>query len=357
MELNKILIGTMRLPERKSAVTILRRAIDSGFNYIDTSPLYRFKSGTECSECWINEAINYRDFRERVFVSTKSAVSDGGLSLGNFEPQKGFGVRTKEQFKLVYQQSLKRLGIDSLDFYHLWICHTMEQFNEFKKPDGWLHGYREIINRPPPLGLTTHGDSETVIKMLESGLFSTVTIPLNIINTSRMKIVEYCRKTGIKVLAMNPLAGGLLAQNEKLKELALMFLMALDNVHLLIGFTREEEVDYAKWILDQKSSYKMSPKEILKKAKSLIQINDSLCTGCGYCQPCSQFIDIGASLSYYNLYKYLKVKEAKRFFLELQWNPRYKLDNCSFCGSCESRCPNHLPVRKIIKDAQTILYK
>ncbi len=37
--------------------------------------------------------------------------------------------------------------------------------------------------------------------------------------------------------------------------------------------------------------------------------------------------------------------------------PRFDQDKCTYCGLCESRCPNGLPVVDIIKRAQQTMYR
>lgn len=359
MELNKIIIGTMRLKDCESAIELIRKAIDAGFNYIDTAPLYRLSGDHENSETWVGKALNYKDYRDRVMVSTKSATSNGGLELGEFEQSKGFGVRSKEQFKLVFEQSLKRLNLDSIDFYHLWICHNKVLFNEAFKEGGWYEGFlrEKEAGRVKHLGITTHGDADTIISFLETGLFETVTMPLNVLNRTRQKAVEYCRTKNIKVFAMNPLGGGFLAADERVKELAFKYLLSLGNVNILLGLTSVDEVDYAVRMQREYEADPLPTDIIINKVKEIIPNEEPRCTGCGYCQPCPNFIDIGAALSYYNLYKYLDLEKAKEAFKGLQWNPRFRLDQCVSCGTCEKRCPNRLPVRNIIKDAVEIMYK
>ena len=171
MELSKIVIGAMRFKNRKSAVKVIRKAIDVGFNYIDTSPLYCFKNEKENSESWIGEAVNYKDYRQRVMVSTKCTPGNGGLGLGDFTPEKGFGIRSVEQFNITFKQSLNRLNLPEIDYYHLWTCHTDEQFQEAFKPGGWYDGVKIQQGKFKHLGLTTHADSETVIKFLKTGYF------------------------------------------------------------------------------------------------------------------------------------------------------------------------------------------
>jgi len=356
MQLSKIITGAMRLKDRKSGVATLRAAIDAGFNYIDTSPCYCFKDENENSESWVGDAVSDPDYRARVMVSTKCAPGDGGFGLGEFRPRNGFGVRGVEQFRQVFDQSLRRLGLDQLDFYHLWTTHTDEQFNAAMQPGSWYDGLQSKKDQWNHVGITTHAEPNTVIRFLESGRFETVTIPLNVINTMRLPVVDYCREHGIEVIAMNPLAGGFLAARDDMKELALRYLMLLDGVHPLIGFSSPEEVAYAKWIEDTMPSWELGADEILKKVSGMMTSDEPRCTACGYCSPCPESITVGAALSYYNAYKYLGMKEAKEAFNCKQWEAGLRLDNCVECGECETRCPNNLPVREIIRDARKLLY-
>jgi uncharacterized protein len=359
MKLSKIIIGAMRFRDRKSAVEIIHNAINSGFNYIDTSPCYCYKSETENSEVWVGEALADPSYRDRVMLSAKCAPGDGGRGLGPFLPDKGFGVRTKEHLAQVFGQSQKRLGVQRLDYYHLWTTHTMEQFTAAMLPGGWYDGVMEQKKKGAfkHLGITTHADPDTIIEFLKSGKFETVTMPLNVVDLTRLKVVDYCTEHGIPVIAMNPLAGGFLAANARLKELSFRYLMSLPNVHLLIGFSTAPEVTYAKWIADTSAQYKKSTAEILLLVDKLIDSREPRCTGCGYCQPCPQGINVGACLSYYNIFKYMKVPHAKKAFQEKQWEEGLRLDRCTQCGTCSARCPNHLPLDQIIKNAKEVLYK
>ena len=357
MELSKILIGAMRFRDRKSAVEIIRYAIDCGFNYIDTSPCYCYKSESENSEAWVGEAVNHPGYRDRVMVSTKCSAGDGGLGLGQFNPKAGFGVRSREQLRQVFNQSLRRLHLPSIDYYHLWTTHTHEQFDAAMKQGSWYDGVMEQKHLWKRLGITTHGDAQTIISFLETGKFSTVTLPFNIINTTRSAVVDYCEKMSMPVMVMNPLAGGFLAAHARLKELALRFLLTFPNVHILIGFSTVDEVKYAKKMLDTAHTYHRTRRQITAEADTLINANEPRCTACGYCAPCPNAINLGACLSYYNIYRYMTIAQAKKSFLENQWNDTLRLDRCVSCGLCEQRCPNQLPLKRIIKEAKDLLYK
>ncbi len=356
MEMSKIVIGAMRLKDRDSGVATIRVGIDAGFNYIDTSPCYCRASEEENSEAWVGQAVSDPNYRERVMVSTKCTPGNGGMELGDFMPEGGFGARSVDQLNQVFDQSLRRLNMDRVDYYHLWTTHTDEQFAEATKPGGWLDGVKARSDQWDHLGVTTHTDTGTIIRFLESGLFETVTMPLNVINTARMGVVEYCRDNGIKVIAMNPLAGGFLTMRDDIKELALRFLMRLENVHILIGFTSPEEVAYAKWIEDTMGDYSLWADDILAKIDTMMDTTEPRCTSCGYCHPCPQDIVLGSALSYFNAYKYLGMAEAKDAFLSKQWEDDLQLSKCTGCGECERRCPNALPVLKIIAEAKAAFY-
>lgn len=356
MEHSRIVIGGMRFTDERSAADVIRKAVDCGFNYIDSSPLYcRKGDAPEGSEEWTGKALRDPAYRNRIMVSTKCSPGDGGLGLGEFRPELGFGVRSKEQLLQVFDQSLRRMQLDRFDWYHLWTTHTMEQIHEAMKPGGWMDGVMACRGKWSHLGLTSHADSGLLIEFLKLYPFESLTIPLNVINTTRLKAVKHCNSIGIPVIAMNPFAGGLLASHEKLKELSLRYLMRLD-VHPLIGFSRIEEVEYAKWIEDTMEEYPLDAEGILREVDSLIDTSEQRCTACGYCTPCPRDINVGAALSYYNLYKYVKMDSAREAFQQKQWDSGLNLSNCAQCGICESRCPNKLPVMSIIRDARNLMY-
>jgi hypothetical protein len=359
IELNSIVVGAMRFKDRSSAAATIHRAIDNGFNYIDTSPCYCKQSEEENSESWVGAAVRQGDYLDRVQVSTKCSPGNGGLQVGEeFNPSGGFGVRSAEQLRQVFAQSQRRTGLPRFDAYQLWTVHTEEQFAEAMKPGGWYDGACQLRDEGlfRHLGVTTHADTDTVVRFLETGKFEMVTIPLNIVNTTRLGVVEYCVRQGIEVIAMNPLAGGFLAANEELKELALRYLLRLPRTHVLIGFSSPEEVDYAKWILDTMPQCTMTAGDMLRRVDELIDTEDPRCTACGYCRPCPQGINVGASLSYYNLYKYMGITQAKDAFLGKQWEDGLRLDRCTGCLQCQTRCPNNLPLGEILPDAKSVMY-
>ena len=81
---------------KEESVALIRLALDSGINIIDTAELYR-------TESIVGEAIKGYD-RESVIISTKKAL---------------FGSLSPKSVERSFAKSLKSLGTDYIDIYHL----------------------------------------------------------------------------------------------------------------------------------------------------------------------------------------------------------------------------------------------
>ena len=81
------------------------------------------------------------------------------------------------------------------------------------------------------------------------------------------------------------------------------------------------------------------------------------CTGCRYCMPCPQGVDIPGNFHYYNL-MYIDKKMAAR--VEFARNVGLLKDpgfasQCVECGKCELHCPQHIQIRDLLKKADKAL--
>jgi len=78
------------------------------------------------------------------------------------------------------------------------------------------------------------------------------------------------------------------------------------------------------------------------------------CTGCGYCMPCPKNVDIPGTFSAYNRRSTEgKIHGLIEYFMctALRKNPACA-SQCIGCGKCEKHCPQALPIRQLLKDAQ-----
>jgi uncharacterized protein len=78
------------------------------------------------------------------------------------------------------------------------------------------------------------------------------------------------------------------------------------------------------------------------------------CTGCSYCMPCPAGVDIPGCFSLYNdhhLFSFNRMAKFQYFGRHggLMGGVSYA-GLCRACGKCEKACPQHLPIRDLLRD-------
>ena len=71
------------------------------------------------------------------------------------------------------------------------------------------------------------------------------------------------------------------------------------------------------------------------------------CTGCGYCMPCPEGVDIARTFTALNNgVMYEDLGSARRGYTRLMEDERQTVlaTHCVQCGICEPRCPQSLPI-------------
>lgn len=98
--------------------------------------------------------------------------------------------------------------------------------------------------------------------------------------------------------------------------------------------------------------------QVIEKAKE--EINRSMkvpCTGCRYCVPCPQGVDIPGCFRCYNVYYSDGWFNGLREYL-MCTTFRFSKSNaskCIGCGKCEKVCPQAIPIRKELKNVQSVM--
>lgn len=342
--------GGMRFDTKRSNeknAELVRYAVDKGINYLDTAPNYCDDTSEDIFGIAIKQMADKRD---QFYVSTKGM------------PEK---YDTAEKAIDAVDTSLKRLNTDTIDFYHVWCIRRWSEYELAMKPGGQYEGLLKCKEQGKikHIVVSTHLRGPEVEKMISKKEFEGVLLGVNILNfLYRWEGVQAAHKLGLGVVAMNPLAGGVIPQNENAlsflagenetpTEAALRFCISCPQITVTLnGFTTREHIDTACKAADNATPF---TEEDIQRVRSHITNNmDKLCTGCGYCMGrCPVNIPISNFMQYYNE-KLLQHKTDDEMIKELDFNQNWSLladrhadaGDCTQCGRCEMACTQHLDI-------------
>ncbi len=340
--------GCMRLGEDQDLNTeLIGRAIDLGVNYFETTRGY-------CQgKCQHRVAPGLKGRTKGLIVSGKQAVRPDS---------------TAYSFRKEAEKQLDILGLTHFKFFQVgWF--SWKNFTHFLKRNGVLEEIRRMQDEGliQHVGFTGHDASENFTRIIETGLFDTLTIPYNLINREYESTMRRAGELGVGVVAMCPVAGGLLShESSALKEsldmdlptteMALRFVLSNPNISTACsGMNTLEQLEQN--VRSVKAFDPETERLHERYCEGLDQLRGKLghrvCTSCGYCMPCPQGVSIPR---YMQLYHYLKAFDLKDGVRDaLGKIPEAKsMAHCNDCGACEEKCPNDLPIREMTKTVTDI---
>ncbi|ADQ41912.1 aldo/keto reductase [Caldicellulosiruptor acetigenus I77R1B] len=356
--------GAMRLPQKEingkmvfdedESIKIIHRAVELGVNYIDTAPYYCDSQ----SEIIVGKAL--KGIKNKVYISTKNPIEDD----------------SGDNFLKRLENSLKKLDVDKIDFYHMWGINY-EAFREKIIKKG---GPLDAAKRAKEEGLighisfSFHDKPENMIKIIDEGeVFETVLCQYNLLDRSNEKAIEYAAEKGLGVVVMGPVGGGRLGAPSPViqnllpgkvvssAEIALRFVLANPNVSCaLSGMSTIEMVEQNAKVASNPNPLSSEELELIKKAmEENKKLADLYCTGCNYCMPCPQGVNIPLNFQIMNYHRVYGLTDfAKAEYARIgtvQWLPGKKAEECIECGICEEKCPQKIQIRKQLKEtAQTL---
>ena len=349
LEVSAVSMGCMRLGEDQTLNTaVVSRSVDRGVNYFETTRGY---CGGQCQ---------HRVAPGLVGQSTDVIVSGKG-SLG---PD-----TTEFAFRREMETQLDVLGISHFKFYQVgWF--SWGKMPHLLKRGGALDALRRARDEGlvHHVGFTGHDSPENFIKCIETGLFDTLTIPYNLFQREYEPTIARAGELGVGVVAMGPVAGGLLGDGcEALeKELSLDVPMVeaalgfvLSNPHVSTacsGMSTVEMVEENAAIgrrFDAGGGMDYAP--IIARLDQLReQLDGGACTACGYCQPCPQGVRVPRYMGQYTNWKGFGLGDWARKSL-LNVPEDQSLERCNECGECEDKCPISLPIRARFEELRGLL--
>lgn len=349
--------GCLRLPMRDGEVDtaafsrMVDAFLDAGFNYFDTARSYLDgKSETALKTC-----LTSRHPRERYILTDK-------LTHGFFQ--------TEADIRPLFESQLEACGVDYFDFYLMHAQNT-QYFREFKACRAYETAFAlKEEGKIRHVGISFHDRAEVLEQILnEYPQIEVVQIQFNYADyedaaVESRKCYEVCVRRGKPVFVMEPVKGGVLANlpaegkaildaldSGSPASYAIRFAASFPGIRMVLsGMSNMEQLtDNLSFMRDFQPLNEAEMEAIGKVRDVFRSLNLIGCTACRYCVAgCPQNILIPELFGAMN---------AKRAYND--WNSGWyytvhtqdngKASDCVQCGNCEQTCPQHLPIRSLLK--------
>lgn len=343
--------------DEERATSQVRYAIDHGVNYVDTAWPYHM----ERSEPFLGRALA-DGYREKVKLATKLP---------------SWMVKSREDMDRFLNSQLEKLNTDHIDYYlihalvgELW--DNVEKlgvadFLDTAKADG------RIINA----GFSFHGAGKDFNRIVGAYDWDFCPIQYNFLdekNQAGTKGLEYASNKGLGVIIMEPLRGGMLASRvppaveeiwgkaqtkRTAAEWALRWVWNHPEVTVVLsGMNEETHIVENLTVADiaYPNSLTESELQLVKKVeRKYRELMKAGCTGCRYCMPCLEGVDIPVCFELYNnLHMSGNADEAKFLYAAMlsgvlsAGKPKFA-SQCVQCEKCLEKCPQHLDIPTILE--------
>lgn len=349
--------GCLRLPMQDGEVDtaafsrMVDAFLDAGFNYFDTARSYLDgKSETALKAC-----LTSRHPRERYILTDK-------LTHGFFQ--------TEADIRPLFESQLEACGVDYFDFYLMHAQNT-QYFREFKACRAYETAFAlKEEGKIRHVGISFHDRAEVLEQILnEYPQIEVVQIQFNYADyedaaVESRKCYEVCVRHGKPVFVMEPVKGGVLANlpaegkaildaldGGSPASYAIRFAASFPGIRMVLsGMSNMEQLtDNLSFMRDFQPLNDTEMEAIGKVRDVFRSLNLIGCTACRYCVAgCPQNILIPELFGAMN---------AKRAYND--WNSGWyytvhtqdngKASDCVQCGNCEQTCPQHLPIRSLLK--------
>ncbi|MFW2491805.1 aldo/keto reductase [Clostridium chromiireducens] len=363
--------GCMRFTKKGNSIDIdkaekeVMEAINSGVNYFDTAYVY------PGSEVTFGEILKRNNCRDKISIATKLPH---------------YMVKSKKDLEKYFNEQLRRLQTDHIDYYLMHMLTDVMTWERLKAlgVDEWL---KEKVHNGQirNVGFSYHGNTEMFIQLLDAYDWDFCQIQYNYLDEHSQagrRGLEAASKKGLPVIIMEPLRGGrlvnllpekaknIIKENSKKRtaaEWAFRWLWNQPEVTcVLSGMNSLEMVQENIKVAENVTAGEFTKEdfELIEQVKNEINRNIKVgCTGCAYCMPCPKGVDIPGTFHSYNMMYAENKKNGRREYLmctALRKNTS-SASQCVECGKCEKHCPQHIEIRKELRNArrelETPIYK
>jgi predicted aldo/keto reductase-like oxidoreductase len=304
-------------------------------------------------------------YRERVRVATKLPVRM---------------VESAQDFDRYFNEQLERLQTDRIDFY---LLHGLNGESWRKVRDFGILRWAEdkmAQGRFSHFGFSFHDDYEVFKEIVDAydnwTLCQVQYNYMDVDDQASRRGVEYAVGKNLAVVVMEPLRGGKLSQKppepvakvwetapEKRKpvELALLWVWNQPEISVaLSGMSTMEQVVENIAIADRSAPGMLTAEglALIERVRGAYRgLSPIPCTGCRYCIPCPNGVEIPRIFQMYNDSIMYDDVQMGRFRYQAPdiLTEEQRADQCVECSECMEACPQGIPIPEWLKKAHALL--
>lgn len=353
----KLGFGCMRLPmtgdevDEKQVSEMTDEFLANGFNYFDTA--HGYIGGK--SEKAVRACLTSRYPRERFVLTDK--LTD------NF-------FHSEKDIRPLIEQELRLCGVDHFDFL-LMHAQNAGNYEKYRRCNAYETAFAlKAEGKTAHVGISFHDSAEMLERILNDYPdLEAVQLQFNYAdyesaNVQSRRCYEVCRKHNKPVIVMEPVKGGSLANLPPEADAIFRSLNGGSNASYALRFAAQHEgvfmvlsgmsdraqmKDNIKTFRDLKPLDEQETAAVLHVRAVLAGKDFVPCTACRYCTDgCPKRIsipDLFACLNQKDLYNDWNSDVYYRNYT----SGRGKASDCIACGKCEKVCPQHLPIRTLLK--------
>jgi hypothetical protein len=354
--------GCMRLPMKDGEVDMeafsgmVDAFIRQGFNYFDTA--HGYIGGK--SETAIKACLTSRYPREAYILTDK-------LSENFFDKA--------EDIRPYFETMCQATGVTYFDFFLLH-AQNARNYEKYKACRAYeIAGELKAEGRVRHVGFSFHDSAEVLDRILtEQPQMEFVQIQFNYLDYEDEHVqsracYEVCRKHGKPVIVMEPVRGGSLvnlppqamdvmiqAGGGSPASYAIRYAAGFEGIFMVLsGMSNmtqmQDNLSYMKDFHPLTEAEQSMVAEVIRRFRETPLIP---CTGCQYCTDgCPMHIHIPTLFTAENQARQFGKEQGLRPYRRAigirDGNQQGKPSDCVQCGQCEEICPQHLPIRELLK--------
>ncbi|MBQ8797025.1 MAG: aldo/keto reductase [Oscillospiraceae bacterium] len=364
-DLSVLGFGCMRFQRKQGKIDMalaeqqIMQAYQGGVNYYDTAYIY------PGSEAAIGEVFEKNGIRDKIYIATKLPH---------------YLIKSVEGMEKLFREQLSRLRTDYVDYY---LMHMLTDTATWSRLEDlgirqWLEEKRQS-GEIRQIGFSYHGNAETFCALVDAYDWDFCQIQYNYMDEftqAGRKGLQHAAQKGLPVVIMEPLRGGRLVNQlpEEAQKLFAehpngwtpaqwSFRWLWDQPEVTVVLSGMNTAEMVEDNMQTASTAQAGHfgegeqallRQVVKAFNAKVKVG---CTGCGYCMPCPEGVDIPGTFNAYNRrYQDGWFAALREYFMctTLRQNSA-AASNCIGCGKCEKHCPQGIEIRKHLADAQKVL--